>query len=100
MLLCANCITNSVRFSHLQGSDLLLADFTCQNVVLKMDDRVEMMSEKLENMSKFAGLGAAIAAELMIGFWFGIGVILAIGVGDGLNYFAGALTSSGTVVCQ
>ena len=28
--------------------------------------------------SKYAGLGAAIAAELMIGLWFGIGAILAI----------------------
>ena len=26
----------------------------------------------------YAGLGAAMAAELMIGFWFGIGAILAI----------------------
>ena len=28
--------------------------------------------------SKYEGLAAAIAAELMIGFWFGIGAILAI----------------------
>ena len=28
--------------------------------------------------SKYAGLGAAMAAELMIGFWFGIGAMLAI----------------------
>ena len=26
----------------------------------------------------YTGLGAAIAAELMIGFWFGIGVVLAV----------------------
>ena len=26
----------------------------------------------------YAGLGAAIAAELMIGLWFGIGVLLAV----------------------
>ena len=25
--------------------------------------------------SKYAGLGAAITAELMIGFWFGVGVM-------------------------
>ena len=43
--------------------------------------------------SKYGGLGAAIAAEVMIGFWFGIGVIFAIGVVDGLNYCSGALTS-------
>ena len=28
--------------------------------------------------SKYEGLAAAMAAELMIGFWFGIGVILAV----------------------
>ena len=44
---------------------------------------------------KFAGFGAAITAELMIGFWFGVGVILAVGVVDGLNYFIGKLTGSG-----
>ena len=44
--------------------------------------------------SKHAGLGAAIAATLMIGFWFGVGVMLAIVVADGLNHFVGALTGS------
>ena len=29
---------------------------------------------KREPPSKYEGLGAAMAAELMIGFWFGIGV--------------------------
>ena len=43
---------------------------------------------------KYTGLGAAIAAKLMISFWFGVGVILAVGVVDGLNYCIGALTSS------
>ena len=37
--------------------------------------------------STYTGLGAAITAELMIGFWFGIGVILAVGVVDSLNYY-------------
>ena len=50
------------------------------------------MSEKLA--SKYAGLGATLAAELMIGFWFGIGVTFATGVVDGLNYCIGALTGS------
>ena len=39
----------------------------------KMEERVEM-TEKPTTMS----LGTAMAAELMIGFWFGIGAILAI----------------------
>ena len=38
-----------------------------------MEERVEM-TEKPTTLS----LGAAMAAELMIGFWFGIGVILAV----------------------
>ena len=41
--------------------------------------------------NKYAGLGAAIAAKLMIDFWFGIGVILAVGVVDNLNYSFEAL---------
>ena len=32
------------------------------------------------------GLGAAIAAELMIGFWFGIGVVLAVKTLESLEY--------------
>ena len=43
-------------------------------------EQVETIKMNLKNKkpSKYAGLGAAMAAELMIGFWFGIGVILAI----------------------
>ena len=33
-----------------------------------------------------------MAAELMIGFWFGVGVILAVGAADSLNHCIGALT--------
>ena len=36
---------------------------------------------------------AVMAAELMIGFWFSIGVILAVGVVEVLNYCNGALMS-------
>ena len=32
--------------------------------------------------SKYQGIRAAMAAELIIGFWFGIGVILAIRMVD------------------
>ena len=59
--------------------------------ILKMEEG-QMKETKPEN--KYAGLGVAIAAELMVGFWFGIGVILAAGVADGLNYCVGALTSN------
>ena len=35
-------------------------------------------SKNSSTSSKYEGLAAAMAAELMIGFWFGIGAILAI----------------------
>ena len=65
-------------------------------------DNTELRKEMSEQpatgnapLSKYTGLGAAITAELMIGFWFGIGVILAVGVADGLNYCIRSLMSSG-----
>ena len=36
--------------------------------------------------SKYEGLTAAIAAELMIGFWFGVGVVLAVKMLQSLEY--------------
>ena len=51
-----------------------------------------MTSEQPTTPSKYAGLGAAITAELMIGSWFGVGVMLAVGVADGLNHFVRAVT--------
>ena len=36
--------------------------------------------------SKSEGIGATMAAELMIGFWFGIGVILAAKMVHSLEY--------------
>ena len=53
-------------------------------------------SEWLATQTKYTGLGAAMAAELMIGFWFSIGVILAIGVVDSLNHCIGTLMSNGS----
>ena len=58
-------------------------------MVLKMEEQMEMTTP-----SKYAGLGAAITAELMIGFWFGVGVMLAAGVVDGLNHFLRAVTKT------
>ena len=46
--------------------------------------------------SMYTCLGAAIAAELMTGCWFGVGVILNAEVPDSLNYCIGALMSSGS----
>ena len=45
------------------------------------------ISEWPATLSKYAGLGTAMAAELMIGFRFGVRVILAVGVVDGLNHY-------------
>ena len=54
------------------------------------------MNEWLATLSKYPCPGVAMAAELMIGFWFGVRVILAVGVVDSLDYCIGALTSSGS----
>ena len=44
-----------------------------------MEQQVEQKTNKnLLTSTKYAGLAAAMAAELMIGFWFGIGAILAV----------------------
>ena len=46
-----------------------------------MEEQVEttnLTNEKPTNPSKYEGLGAAMAAKLMVGFWFGIGAILAV----------------------
>ena len=46
--------------------------------ILKMEEeQMKEMSKK--PATKYAGYGAAITAELMTGFWFGVGVILYIG---------------------
>ena len=65
--------------------------------VLKMVEQMDLrkeMSERLTTPCKYAGLAAAMAAEQMIGFWFGIGVTLAVGVVGSLNHLVVALTSS------
>ena len=47
-----------------------------------MEEQVEQVEQKtnknLSTSSKYTGLGAALAAELMVGFWFAVGAILAI----------------------
>ena len=55
------------------------------NMLLKMET-TDLTSEKQTTPSKYKGLGAAITAELMIGFWCGIGVILAIRMVNSLDY--------------
>ena len=47
-----------------------------------------------------AGIGAAMAAELMIGFWFGIGIILAVKMVQILEYCIEELISRKQCYCQ
>ena len=54
-------------------------------------EMTDLMREQPATPSKYADLGAAITAELMIGFWFGVGVMLAVGVADGLYHFVRAV---------
>ena len=49
---------------------------------------------KTTTPNKYEGPGAAMAAELMTGFWFGIGAILAIRTVDNLAYCIDTLMSS------
>ena len=49
-------------------------------------ETINLMTEKPTTSSKYESLGAAVAAELMIGFWFGIGVILAAKMVHSLEY--------------
>ena len=44
------------------------------------------MNKNLSTSSKYEGLATAIAAELMIGFWFGAGVVLAVKMLESLEY--------------
>ena len=68
---------------------------TSRHYLSKRGVKMEMRkatSKQPATPSKYAGLGAAMASELIIGFWFGIGVTSAIGEADGLNHFVGAIT--------
>ena len=62
--------------------------------LLKME---EGQMKEMKPATKYAGLGAARAAELMVGFWFCVGVILVVGVLKGLNYFVGAQVNAPNV---
>ena len=47
---------------------------------------METIDQMTEKPSKYKGLGASMATELMIGFWFGTGVILATKMVHSLEY--------------
>ena len=60
---------------------------------------IDLTSEQPETPGKYEGLGAAMAAELIIGFWFGTGVILAIRIVDNLDYCIEMLISKKQRYC-
>ena len=45
------------------------------------------LREQQTTPNKYEGLGASMAAELMNGFWFGVGVILAVMMVNSLDYW-------------
>ena len=75
----------------------------------KQVQRMEQVEQKTDKNSltsskyaggRYAGLGAALAAELMIGFWFGIGAILAFKTVSNLEYFIDELIRRKSGYCQ
>ena len=54
-------------------------------MVLKMET-TNLMNEKPTTPSEYQDLRAAMTAELMIGFWFGIGAVLAVKMMNSLDY--------------
>ena len=62
-----------------------------------MEEQMEMTdltSKQPATPSKYERLGSAMAAELIIGFWFGIGVILAVRIVDNLDHCVDVLMNS------
>ena len=55
-------------------------------------EQVQQVETTSKKPSKYAGLGASMAAELMIGFWFGIGVVLTVKKVQSLKYCIEELT--------
>ena len=61
---------------------------------IEMTDLRKETGEQPTMLSEYAGPGASITPELKIGFWFGIGVILAIKLVNSLDYCIEELMSS------
>ena len=55
-----------------------------------MEEQVKQVEQKTNKnfltSSKYEGFAAAITAELMIGFWFKVGVVLAVKTLESLEY--------------
>ena len=48
-------------------------------------ETTDLTSKQPTTLIKYEGLGSAVAAELMIGFWFGIGFVLAFKMVNSLD---------------
>ena len=62
-----------------------------------MEERMEttkLTNEQPTAPSKYKALGAAMAVDLMIGFWFGIGVILSAKMVNSVDYCLEELTAN------
>ena len=56
-------------------------------------ETIDQMTEKPATLSKYEGLGSAMAAEIIVGFWSGIEVILAAKMVYSLEYCTEELIS-------
>ena len=62
-------------------------------------ETTSLTNGQLETLSKYEDLGSAMAAVPMIGFWFGIGVILSIRMVKSLYYCVEALKTRKYCYC-
>ena len=67
-------------------------------MVLKME-MTDLTSKHQTTPSKYGGLGAFMAAKLVIGFWFGIRVIVAIRMLNSLDYYVEELLNGKQSYC-
>ena len=58
------------------------------------------MNPKNKKLSKYAGLETAMAAELMIDFWFGIRVVLAVKMLESPEYCIDEIIRRKSGYCQ
>ena len=54
--------------------------------VKQVEQKTNLLISSKSTCGAYKGLAAAIAAELMIDFWFGVGVVLAVKTLESLEY--------------
>ena len=63
-----------------------LSELGTKNGRTNQIETTDLRSEKLTTLSKYDALVSAMAAKLVIGFWFGIGFVLAVKMVNSLDY--------------